>query len=290
MKKYIELKKQRELGDILSDTFAFIRNEFNPFLKTIISIAGPYLVLFLIALVFYIYTIGDQFNFDLNNAFPYQNTLSFILAYVLYLVAAILTYTFSTSAALFYIKSYNDNNGSVNFEEVKQNVNQTFWRFLGLSFLKGLTLSFAVLICCLPVFYFLVPMAIVLPVLVFREINASDAYGYSFTLIKDEFWVTLLTVIVFFIIIFIIGFVVSVPTAIYTWIKMGVFSGELNPANMDSLVDPVYLALNVLSSFFQYALNLIVVVGSAFIYFNLNEKKNFTGTLERIKSIGKTEN
>ena len=45
---YIEFKKQRELGEILSDSFVFIRNEFKPFLGTILKIVGPYiLVIFL---------------------------------------------------------------------------------------------------------------------------------------------------------------------------------------------------------------------------------------------------
>ena len=30
---YIEFKKQRELGDILTDTFAFLRSEFKRFLR-----------------------------------------------------------------------------------------------------------------------------------------------------------------------------------------------------------------------------------------------------------------
>ncbi|RKE92245.1 hypothetical protein [Ichthyenterobacterium magnum] len=291
MKKFIELKKQREFGDILADTFAFLRSEFKPLLKTITNIAGPYIVLFLIALVFYIYIVGDQFSFDLNSdVFPYQNPLAMVAAYLLYLVAAILAYTFTTSATLFYIKSYTDNQGQVDVNEIKQNVNKTFWSFLGLSFLKGLTLFVAVLICCLPVFYAIVPMAIVLPILVFKSMNATDAYSEGFTLIKDEFWITLATLIVLYIIISVIGSIIAVPTVIYTWLKMGVFSGEVDPSNLDSLVDPVYIFLNVLSSFFQYALNIVVVVGSAFIYFNLNERKHFSGTLERINTLGNSDN
>ena len=38
---YIEFKKQRELGDILTDTFAFLRSEFKPFFTTFFKIVGP---------------------------------------------------------------------------------------------------------------------------------------------------------------------------------------------------------------------------------------------------------
>ena len=47
--------------------------------------------------------------------------------------------------------------------------------------------------------------------------------------------------------------------------------------------------LNVISYLFKFLLNLILTVSSALVYFNLNEKLNFTGTFERIQSIGKTK-
>ncbi|MBR9846023.1 MAG: hypothetical protein GYB35_07920 [Algicola sp.] len=290
MKSFIELKKQREFGELLADTFAFIRNEFKPFFGAIIKISGPYVALFLFAMVFYMYIVGDQFNFDLiqTNQF-YSNPLSLILAYIIYFGGAILAYTFTTSTVLHYIKSYVENKGVVNIDDVKQGVYKSLWRFLGLSILKGLTIVVSLMICCLPVFYFVVPMVVVLPILVFEEIGASDAYAKSFPLIKDEFWITLATIIVFLVIYWVVSLVFSIPAAIYTYAKMGIFSGEIDPGSFDTFTDPVYIILNVLSQLFQYLLNIITIVGSAFIYFNLNERKYFSGTLERINSLGKSE-
>ena len=72
-------------------------------------------------------------------------------------------------------------------------------------------------------------------------------------------------------------------------VKMGLFSGEIDPANMNSFMDPIYIILNLINYLANFLLNLISIIGSAFIYFNLNEKKNLTGTFERIGSIGKNE-
>lgn len=290
MKSYIQFKKQREFGQLLADTFAFIRNEFKPFFGAIIKISGPYVALFLFSMVFYTYIVGDMFNFDLiqSNQF-YASPGKLILAYCTYFAGVILAYTFTTSTVLFYIKSYVDNNGTVNLDEVKQNVYRTFWSFLGLSILKGITIIVSMLICCLPVFYFIVPMVVTLPILVFELSNAGDAYSKSYALIKDEFWITLATIIVFLLIYWVVSSVFALPTVIYTYAKMGVFSGEIDPGSFDTLVDPVYIFLNVLSTFFQYLLNITTIVGSAFIYFNLNERKYFSGTLERIDSLGKLE-
>lgn len=292
MKTLIEFKKQRELGDILSDTFGFVRTEFKPFFKTILQISGPYLVVFLLAMGFYSYSVGDIFNFTNrnDNAFNDMGIFTMITAVLLMMISAILAYTISTSAVLHYIKSYNDNQGSVNFEEVKKYTKSTFWSFLVLNITKWIVLVFSAMLCFLPVFYFMVPMSIVLCILVFENKDVSDSFSDSFKLIKDEYWITLATVIVIGIIVAVAGYAFSVPASIYSIIKMGIFSGEIDPANMNVFNDPILIILNMLSYLVQFLLHSLSVVGSAFIYFNLNERKNFTGTLERIESIGNSDN
>ncbi|OIQ22990.1 hypothetical protein [Lacinutrix sp. MedPE-SW] len=291
MKQYIEFKKKRELGEIFSDTFAFIRNEYKPFFKTIINVAGPYLALFLFGLVFYMYVVDNSFSFNFQDpdAFPTENFAMIFAAYAAYLVTAILAYTFTVSTALHYIKSYVDNNGTTKLQEIKASVHQSFWGFLGLSILKGLTLGVAIMLCCLPILYFMIPMAVVFPIYVFAKKNATDAYGESYSLVRNELVMTGVTVFLIWLVLIVIAYCFMIPIMMYSYMKMGVFSGEFDPANMDSFVDPVYIALNVLSSFFQFLLNLVFIVASVFIYFSLNEKKNFTGTFERIDSLGKTE-
>lgn len=295
MKTYIEFKKKRELGDIFSDTFTFIRNEYKPFFKTVFSIAGPYMLLLLFSLVFYMYVIGDQFSFDFTNPqanaelFSGADAIIMLSAYLAYFVSAVLAYTFMASAGLHYMKSYEKNQGAVNFQEIKDNVHSTFWGFLGLSFLKGLTLLVAMFLCCLPVLYFIIPMTVVLPLYVFANRSATDSYSESYSLVRDELLATFGTIFLFWILVMVINSTFALPTTMYTYLKMGIFSGEIDPANLETLVDPVYIALNVISSLVQFITNLIITIASVFIYFNLNERKHFTGTFERIESLGKTE-
>ncbi|MDX1277412.1 hypothetical protein [Oceanihabitans sediminis] len=289
MKKYIELKKQRELGEVLTDTFGFIREEFKPFVKTIFQVTGIYLVLFLISVAFYIYSAGGIFDFQSNNDFNADNLPLMVGSFFLFMIFGLLTYTLADAAVLHYIKSYSENKGVVNLEEVKKNAKDSFWGFLGLSILKFLTLFVAVMLCVIPVFYAMVPMFVVLAIYVFKGKDTGESYSYSFKLIKNEYWITLATIIVFGLIIMVASYALSVPTAIYSLIKTGVFSGEVDPTNMKMFVDPIYIFLNVLNYLFKFLLNLILTVASVFVYFNLNEKQNFTGTFERIESLGKIE-
>jgi len=289
MRKLIEFKKQRELGEVLTDTFGFIREEFKPFTTTVLQICGPYLLLFLISLSFYVYSSGDLFNFQLGNEIQQDNLPLLFGSLLAFMIFGVLAYTYADSAVLHYIKSYIHNDGRVNVNEIKQNVKDTFWGFLGLSILKVITLIIAFAICCLPFFYAIVPMFIVFCIYVFESKDATSAYSDSFALIKGEFWMTFATILVIGIIVMIASYAFGIPAAIYSIAKMGIFSGEIDPANMQDFIDPVYIFLNVISYLFKFLLNLILTVSSAFIYFNLNEKLNFTGTFERIQSIGKTE-
>lgn len=292
MKTYIEFKKQRELGDILSDTFGFVRTEFKLFFKTVLQISMPYLVFFLLAMAFYSYSVGDIFNLNNVNKNPFSDSGVFvmIIAVIVVIISALLAYTISTAAILHYIKSYNAHQGMVDIEEVKLNTNKTFGPLLLLNITKWLVLVFSAMLCFFPVFYFMVPMGIVLCILVFENKDISDSFSYSFTLIKDEFWITLATIIIIGIIVAVAGYAFSVPASIYSIIKMGIFSGEVDPAHINLFNDPILVILNLLSYLVQFLLHFITVVSSAFIYFNLNERKNFTGTLERIESIGNTDN
>lgn len=291
---FIQFKKQRDFGLILSDTFAFIRSEFKPFLKTIFTISAPAVVLFIICMAFYTHSVGDLLDFNIYTTNPerFDNPFFIIITALAYLISLVLVYVYTASSALHYIKSYIENNGSVDVSEVKINVNKTIWGYFGLGILKWITIIFAIVLCVLPVFYVMVPMFLVFCIYIFeRKRGATDAYSYSFYLVNEDFWLSLGTIIVIGILLYVLNLVFAIPTLIYTYAKMGIFSGEIDPANIDSMFkDPIYILLNVLSTLFQLVLNLIFVVASALLYFHLNEKKNFTGTYEQINTIGKLEN
>ena len=124
MKPMIEFKKQRELGDIISDTFKFLRQEFKPFTKAVFTIAGPFMVLYLLAMVFYMYMIGDLFTF--GNAANFQSLGLFFVTIGVFFICLILVYVFANAAALHYIKSYIRNNGKVDLNEVRTQANRGF--------------------------------------------------------------------------------------------------------------------------------------------------------------------
>lgn len=293
MKQYIEFKAQRDLGQIITDTFNFIRNEFKPFFGLILQVVLPYLLVMFAALAFYFYSVGSLTNLvDDNALFDGSTTsiLTMLATFLILITTGIIAYVLAHSTALYYIKSYVENKGVVNTEIVKTNVKNSFWKFVGLGVIVGLAVTFGFLLCVIPGIYVFVPLSISFSLMVFKDQSVSDAFSNSFNFIKNEWWMSFLTIFVVGIIVSVIGSIFSVPAMIYSIVKMGVFSGEVDPTGQAGLFqDPVYIILNVLSYALKYFLNFISIIAVVFIYFNINEKKNFSGTFDRIDSLGKTE-
>ncbi len=286
---YIEFKKQRELGEILSDTFAFLRDQFKPFIAVFFKIVGPYLLVMMIALGLYLYFIGNSFSMMVGSSSEIPNIFLMIPIGLLYIAALVTVYVMSQSTVLHYIKSYANGKGEINIETIKAGVYDTFWRFIGLGILVGLSVGFGLMICLIPGIYLWVPLSLSFCVLVYNGLGTTEAFSYSFTLVRDYWWITFATLLVIVIIVAIASYAFAVPSMIYQWIKLGIFSGEMDAENMmDVFQDPVYILLNMISTLAQFLLNIISIVAGVFIYFNLNEKKNFTGTYERIKNLGET--
>jgi len=194
MTEYIEFKKKRELGEVLSDTFAFLRSQFKPFFNTFFKIVGPYLLAMMICLGLYMYFAGDTFNGILIGAGSSSEAANFATMFIvglLYMVSLVVVYVMSQSTVLHYIKSYANGKGQINFDEIKSDVYQKFGSFLGLGFLVGLSVLVGFMFCLIPGIYLWVPLSLSFSILVFNKKNATDAYSDSFALIKDEWWITL---------------------------------------------------------------------------------------------------
>lgn len=286
--KYIEFKKQRELGDLLGDSFAFLRAQFKPFFTSFFKIVGPYLLVFLISFVFYTNSYKSFFNFTIETSNDNYNPIMMIGSLALFFIASVVAYAASQAMTLYYIKIYIEEKRTPTFQEVKKEVYGSFWNFFGLTFLVVMCVGIGLVICFLPGIYLAVPLSMSFGIMVFERKSIGEAFSNSFTLVRDNWWISFAYLLVIVIIISVAGYAFSMPATIYAIMKMGIFSGEIDPANMiDSIYDPIGIILNVLGMLFQFGLNIILVIFTILMYFNLNEKKNHTGTLERIGNLGK---
>ncbi|MDT8415845.1 MAG: hypothetical protein RQ735_10785 [Flavobacteriaceae bacterium] len=281
----INFYKERNFESLFSDTFRFIRQEFKPFLTTILKITGPWLVLLLIGYVGYSYSMGDFLD-NVLATYEEVTPIQGIVSIIVMIVGAVGAYVLAQASVLYYIDSYNRNEGIAVFEEVSRNAYQYFFSFWGLGFVSGILFIIGFVFCIIPGIYLWVPLTLSFPVLAFQKKGVFESVGYTFTLIKDEWWNSFGFLFVLVLLLSIAGSAFSIPTIIYSFAKMFT-GGELDPENIANLSkDYIYITLNTLGLVLQFVLNFASIVGGAFLYFSLQEKNTQTGTLSEIDKLG----
>lgn len=278
---YIEFKKQRELGDIITVTFQFIRENYKNLFNHIYTFVGPFFILVIAAVGYYTYSVAGSPLEAITGA-----SGNFLISFPILAVSLLLFYAALYGTILHYIKSYINNHGRVEEFEVKKGVHKDFFNLFLLFVLTGILVIAGLILLILPGIYIMVPLALAGTILVFKDFSVTESISYSFTLVKDHWWMTFITLFVIWLLVYIIGLVFQVPLIIYTVIKTLTMVQEGSVADAASYADWVFITLNVLASVIQYLLSTITVISVAFIYFNLNEHKNLTGTYETIDKLG----
>jgi len=139
----------------------------------------------------------------------------------------------------------------------------------------------------LPGIYLIVPLSVIFPIIVFQEKSFSDAFTESFKLIKQNWWITFATLIVITLLIWLISSLFQLPIVIMSAIETFTSIEETGTPTTSNLAGNwLYMTFYVLASLAQYILGIVTLISMVFIYFNLNEYHNKTGTLEDIDRIG----
>ncbi|SDG83706.1 hypothetical protein [Psychroflexus sediminis] len=288
---YINFKKERDLGAIISDTFMFIREEYKPIFRLYLKHVGWLLLLVVAASTYYQYQslsfTGNILEGGAEN-FLFELISTSGIALLLMLLSSLAYSALSITTINSIIKSYVKNEGVIKDEEVSQYIGLFFSRTLG-SFVVYIVLIFiGFLLCILPGIYLFVPLTLIFPIIVFQEKSFSEAFSECFKLIRQNWWITFATLLIITILVSLISGLFSIPlvviSALETFTSLQEGAGTPGTANLAS--NWLYMTLYVLASLAQYILGLATLVSIALIYFNLNEFHNKTGTLEDIDRIG----
>lgn len=286
MKDIITFKKERDLGEILNDTFKFLRLQGKELFGYIIKIAGPALLVMIFGYVLYTQSITS--NFGSSNLFGGLETftLNVLIGGIIILIAGLAYYALLYGVVNHYIKSYIKNNGVVVKEEITSGVRKDFWSLIGLNVLGGLMVGGGILLCVIPGIYVGVSLAAVYSILIMEKKSVTDAISYAFHLIKGEWFITFATMFVMGILYYILAIVFQIPQYIYFFFKMFVHAETISAGDLGGMFDWGYTILNAIAMIGQYLGYTLIAITTVFVYYNLNEKKNQTGTIERIEKLG----
>ena len=289
MQKFIQFKKERDLGDTLTDTFNFVRENYKILFKALVKYAGPAFLLQLFALGYYTYSTTTGLGSDIFTQLASSKSLGFkfILSIMFMFIASIAYQAFMYGTIQHAIKSYIKNDGVINIDDVGNGMSEDWRSFLGLGFAISMMIFVGTIFCFLPGIYLAVPLALVYSIRAFDKLSFSDTISHAFKLVKDNWWITFLTFVVMTVVVYLINMIFQIPALIYTLTK------TLTAVNEGSLSDPtfgfdwIYLTLNIVGSAISNVVYGILAVTVCIVYFNLNEKQNHTGAYESIDNLGK---
>ncbi|MGY6521881.1 MAG: hypothetical protein ACXIUD_09150 [Mongoliitalea sp.] len=273
---YIQFKKRRELGEILSDTFAFVRSTYKQLFQALVRTSLIPLILLVLASVYYQYLSIDLLA---NSGTDIALGLGGLL------LASLLFYATAGSTVFSFIRHYDlGQSTEVNLDQVVLEAKSKIASMIGLYLVTYVMLVVGFMFFLIPGFYFLVPLAVVFPLMVLRNTTVFAAVKQSFQLISGYWWVTFGTIIVLIIVIAVMSFAFSVPALLYNMVKFILNSSEMTFAEAGR-GDFIFLVLNALGTAASNLLSIVLLVALAFIYYDLDEEKNRTGLRQKIEEL-----
>lgn len=307
----IEFRRQRDFGDVINVTFAFLKENLMPLGKALLYIVGP------AALLTGLVSLGfiEKFNFNATDpeAFTTTDWPSFVLLYFFLMLGALLTWVFAVSVVLGYIVLYQEKGGGdIEVSEVWQSVVINFWTVLrtliamsvmvvigyfillipmimifaagsssGSAIIGGLFFFFGFFGFLAALLYFSIAFSLVFPIQLCESPELFPALRRSRLLVKDHWWQTFLVFFIAFVLMSILGILFSIPSYMITGL-----GGLHTIVDFDTswLRYPllVGVVIGTLGSSILYA---IPLVASAVQYFSLVEHKEHAGLMGRIDGL-----
>lgn len=282
---FVNFKKVRSLGDMLSDTANFLKSEWQSYFITIIKTSIiPVLIAIAAAIYFLMKTIpiyGGIINLASINDGRFEdinfNFSAITLPFVLFVFSILVAYALVTVSSLSYIKSYINNRGVVNFQEVQNETKNKFWSYVGLFILVYIIILIGSLFCFLPGIYFWVVLTLSIPILIFQNRGIGDSISDAFMLIKDNWWETFGILIVVQILTVVVSYIIDFPASKYLDTAIEAFIANEDASELTKIfTDPIYLLLISFSYLIKFVLYIISTIVIAFIYFDIKGQKNPT--------------
>ena len=283
MDSKIELAKPRDFGEIISDTFAFVKQNFKPLLKYFFIFCGFFLLATGATDTLNQIQTLNRFNNYNPNSFdnPTGPFSAFTPTYFLTLFFMLVEYMAITIMTLAFMALYKQKGNEVpETEEMWGYFKFYFFRVAGSAFVVSILIILASLLCLIPGIYLYPIMSLVFPIIIIENASFGYAFNQSFKLIKDNWWPTFGVLIVMGIILAVAATILVLPSAIFT---AGSIFLHMTKGTSTSVTGVI--VTSVLKQC-AHVFHILAVVATGLIYFNLHETKEGTGLMERINQFG----
>ncbi len=301
----MKLLKRRDFSAQFNDTFSFLRLNGKHYFKNYLIVNGIQLLFMLLIIYFFISSFYGLSTFDTGNSsavfedYIKNNLVVFIIVMTVFVVVAILFAIVQYSYTPIYLLLYNEKGGT-NFT-AKDILHQIFKVKLGkiiIFFLTSLLIAIPTLIVAaiagvillitiVGIFFLIAAIAMwynnALMEYLSSDKGVFECFGYSFELIKINFWANVGAVGLFILLIGVVNGGISLVTTMLTSLVSfnTIDASEKGIITMISMVVSFIIA-KIISIFLQIINQLAINI----VYFSAKEENENISGLSEIDKIG----
>ena len=288
----IELSKTRDFGEIIGDTFMFIRENFSPLLKCFFVFCGFFMVAsFVVNYLEQMKLIGamnditadpDSYNTDTNPLTGVSKLLG--IPYLLALLFQFLTEGIIVVTVISYMAVYKvKGNLAPTVEEVWGYVKYYYFKSLGCLFIVAILFIIGFVCCIIPGIWLYPVLSLIFPIMIIENTGFGFAFSQSFRLIKENWWATFGALFVAGLIGGILKMVILLPVGAANIGTMFLHKGR--GMHLSPTLTLISTALTELCHVFS----ILPMVALTLCYFNLTESTDAPGLMDRINQLGNND-
>lgn len=281
----VEFKKIREFGEIINDTFLFVKQNLKPLFKVFTYLCGFFILASLIAAVAQqlgmVKMMKTQAGYGNYSSFARTNI--FTVQYFFVMIFGLANYTAINVTVLSYISIYiKKGNTAPTVEEVWAYFKYYFFRALAGTLVVGGFMIICFAVCLIPGIYVFPALSMFFPIMIIENASIGYSFNRGFKLLKDYWWVTAGSILLIWIITYATISLASLPAVLFS--MLSVLSAEGKGLDQGMVI---------LTTVIQYVCQVFMVlpvIGVTLCYFNLTERHENTGLFDRINKLGEEQN
>lgn len=275
----INFQVKRDFGELIGSPFHFLKQEFKPFMGTLLRYAGPFLGIGLLAMMMFsndLYSSSMAFG---GGLMPSSMGSMFVFMFFF-----MLSFFMASLTANSYITAYvNSGKGNFDHKDVWNIAKKNIGRYIGAGFLVGLMVGVGFILIYIPGIILGVFLSFVFIIIVFEELPAGQAISRSFAVVKGNWWFVFGLMLVFGMIMGFTSYMFMLPGYIIG--MFGAATGDFDGLSM------IIVVVSMVAYFTVYlimgALQQVLV---AFTFFSITGKSEGINLEDKINAIYKTEN
>ncbi len=299
----MQLLKNRDFSTLISDTFNFIKENWKHLLTNLIIFGGLFVIFYSIYNYIILQTVTQSFN-NISNGVNDPNEIIRVMDSPFFIVFIIILVFFGFIASSFvpiYMVLHSEKGSEFDYKDILEVYKENFGRFI-IFILVSILLAIPIII----VFYILFLLSILTIVdpffmmsalmlffsyafyeFLYTKKGAFEVYGYSFKLLKNNFFATTGAIVILLFVLYIFMGIMMIPAGLFT------FFADLNTSDPEAMMQAYTKLLGSpmmsVTTLFTTILSSIISVGAGIIYFSQKESIENISAQDSIDDIGKLE-